>query len=97
MKKIIGLISAVVLLLSILTGCGKEPQMPNSFVEDGEERFILVDQWKEVVSSDGVRRNFTAIADKETDVMYLILWTGYGVGITPLLCEDGSPMLYDPF
>lgn len=95
MKKVIALILAITMLF-MLTACGKEPAMPNSFVEDGEERFILVDGWAENLDGYG-NQNMVVIADKETNVMYLIVYGGYHMGITPLLCEDGSPMLYDPF
>lgn len=35
----------------------------------------------------------TIIADKETGVNYLLVTTGFGVGITPLLDAQGNPVV----
>ena len=95
MKKVIAIILAITMLFA-LTACGREAAMPNSFVEDGEERFILVDNWREDLDGSG-KQGIYVIADKVTGVMYLVIASGYHMGLTALLCEDGSPMLYDPF
>lgn len=99
MKKVISFIILLAMLLS-LTGCtvNIEPEAPGSFVSNGEERFILVDEWQENVSAHFTStQHFVVLADNATGVMYLMICGGPYMGLTVLLCEDGSPMLYDPF
>lgn len=37
--------------------------------------------------------NFTIVVDKETGVNYLFAKSGYGAGLTPLLDENGKPII----
>lgn len=100
MKKVVSFIVLLAMLLS-LTGCTIkiEPEAPGSFVSDGEDRFIFVDEWKENGSSSyfGYAQHCVVLADTVTGVMYLMVCGGSHMGLTALLCEDGSPMLYDSF
>lgn len=85
MKKIICVILLVVFTM-LFCGCG--PKIGENYTESG--RFILM-------SGDNPNAPYyeNIIADKETGVMYLVLYTHYQFGITPLLNADGSPMSLD--
>lgn len=99
MKKVISFIILLAMLLS-LTGCTVkiEPEAPGSFADDDEDRFVLVDEWEENASSYFTSaQHFSVLADNTTGVMYLMICGGSHMGLTALLCEDGSPMIYDPF
>lgn len=99
MKKIICLIISLVMLFAF-TSCGKKeshkPLEPNSFVSEGEHRFVLVDEWSEdTLNSDFI---YKVIEDRVTGVLYLFMTGPNAVsGLTPLYCEDGSLMIYDGF
>ena len=41
--------------------------------------------------SNGLAKSFEVIVDKETGVNYLMVNTGYGAGLTPLLDRQGKP------
>lgn len=49
----------------------------------------------EVVHSQGTgfSNYFQVIVDKQTGVNYLSVKTGYGSGLTPLLDENGKPVV----
>ena len=36
---------------------------------------------------------FTVIVDKQTGVNYLFVKSGYGAGLTPLLDQNGKPLI----
>ncbi|AGX44416.1 DUF6440 family protein [Clostridium saccharobutylicum] len=55
------------------------------FGKDSEQRFCVT--FKEN------RSGCKIIVDKETGVNYLFSWDGYVGGITPLLNEDGKPII----
>ena len=42
------------------------------------------------IKSEGLRQ---VIVDKETGVNYLVIISGYGLGITPILDKDGKPIV----
>lgn len=90
MKRVICLIVVLVLCLS-LVACGARPTEPGSFFPNASQRFILVDEGR--ISGIGKTDIY---ADTVTGVLYMWVHEGYQAGITPLLCADGTPMLYDP-
>ncbi len=53
-----------------------------------EERFVKI--LSEGSSFNEVRKLFV---DRETGVTYLLIKTGYGAGVTPLLNADGRPVI----
>lgn len=55
-----------------------------------DSRFIVVLKEGNGLKEEGVRQ---IIVDKETGVNYLVLKSGYGLGITPLLDQDGKPII----
>ena len=85
MKKII----CVILLVAFaMLFCGCDQKIGESYTESG--RFILM-------SGDNPNAPYydNIIVDKETGVMYLVLYKYHQLGITPLLNADGSPMTLD--
>lgn len=85
MKKIICVI-LVVVLVAMLCGCGRK--VGEGFTESG--RFVIV-------SGDNYNAPYyeNIIVDKETGVMYLVVYKSSHLGIIPLLNADGSPMSLD--
>lgn len=85
MKKAICVMLMVVLAV-VLCGCGRN--VNEYFTES--DRFIIVsgDNWNAPYYE-------TVITDKETGVLYLVIYVNSQCGITPLLDRDGKPMLYD--
>ena len=81
-------ICVILLVVSAMLFCGCGPKIGENYTESG--RFILM-------SGDNPNAPYyeNIIADKETGVMYLVLYTHYQFGITPLLNADGSPMTLD--
>lgn len=53
-----------------------------------DKRFVRV--YKEYSAYDTLSSIYV---DKETGINYLMIRTGYGVGLTPLLNSDGKPMI----
>lgn len=43
--------------------------------------------------ANGLAKSFEVIVDKETGVNYLMVNTGYGAGLTPLLDRQGKPVI----
>lgn len=41
----------------------------------------------------GLSESFKVVVDKHTGVNYLLVNTGYGAGLTPLLGRDGQPVV----
>ena len=54
----------------------------------GKDRFEIKDR-----EHLGVMTNAQVIIDKETGVNYLFVHWGYGGGLTPLLDENGKPIV----
>jgi len=103
MKKFVCILLVLIMIFS-LTGCGKRnlgtPLEPNSFVSEGEHRFVLIDAWEEDTLSTSKYSDYTykVIEDRVTGVLYLFMTGPNAVsGLTPLYCEDGSLMTYDGF
>jgi hypothetical protein len=84
MKKAI-CVMLVVVLVAMLCGCGRKAG--EGFTKS--ERFVIV-------SGDNPNAPYfdTVIADKETGVLYLVVYSGYHFGIAPLLDADGKPLLW---
>ncbi|NLL46890.1 MAG: xylan 1,4-beta-xylosidase [Clostridiales bacterium] len=51
-------------------------------------RFVVVSE-----ESTGFGRGFTILLDRETGVNYLYYQSGYGGGLTPLLDNQGRPVV----
>lgn len=90
MKKIIALIVGLLACLMVLVGCGSAPIQPGTFVDKGENRFILIDVWYEYNVG-----HCCVYADKVTGVMYLYTDDTYQATMTPLYNTDGTLMIYD--
>ena len=56
--------------------------------EKKEKRFQIVHR-----EIHGLEAQTTVIKDKDTGVFYLFHNAGYGGGLTPLLGEDGKPLI----
>ncbi len=84
MKKLIIIICCALLIL--LCGCGRKTG--ESFTKTG--RFIIV-------SGDNVNAPYyeTIIADKNTGVLYLVIYAGNHCGITPLIDASGNPLTWE--
>ena len=84
MKKAICVILIIVLCFS-LCGCGGKTG--ESFTMSG--RFVIV-------SGDNPNAPYheTVITDKDTGVLYLVIYGYNHCGITPILNADGTPMLW---
>lgn len=55
-----------------------------------EHRFQLIHKEGSSLTDGGQKQ---LIVDKETGVTYLVVNSGYGEGITPLLNADGKPII----
>ena len=85
MKKILALILAVLLVLCLFTAC--EPSAGDN---------IFVSPRFQVLSCETKNTLHEVIAvDRATNVMYLVFYSNYIGGITPLYNQDGSIMTYD--
>ena len=54
------------------------------------ERFIVKEAGGSILKDCGVQM---ILVDRETGVNYLMVKSGYGTGITPLLGADGKPII----
>ena len=54
------------------------------------ERFIVKEAGGTILKDSGVHM---ILVDRETGVNYLMVKSGYGTGITPLLGTDGKPII----
>lgn len=59
-------------------------------MKNKNNRFIIVHTEGSALKTEGLREIFV---DKETGVNYLVVTTGYGLGITPLIDKDGKPII----
>ena len=83
MKKVICAI-VIIVLCFFLCGCGRKTG--ENFTTS--ERFTIVSG-----NNSNAPYYETIIVDKETGVMYLVVYAYNQFGITPLLNADGTPML----
>lgn len=84
MKKVICVI-LVIMFVMTLCGCRKAGE---DFTENG--RFAIVSG-----DSSNAPYNETIIVDKNTGVLYLVIYKYNHGGITPLLDSDGKPLLWE--
>ena len=54
------------------------------------ERFVVILKEGSPLKDEGFKQ---LLVDKETGVTYLLWKAGYGSAITPLLNEDGTPII----
>lgn len=82
-KKMIAVFCALTVLL-----CGCSRKVGENFTKS--DRFV-------VVSGDNLNAPYyeTVIADKETGVLYIVIYTGHHFGISPLIDKDGTPLLWE--
>lgn len=85
MKKVICVMMLIILAASFF-GCGRK----TGEYFTSSERFIIVSG-----HNPNAPYYEMMIADKETGVLYLVVYTGYHCGITPLLDADGKPLLLE--
>lgn len=90
MKKFLILLLALLLVVCLFTACAPEP---------GSDVFVS-SRFKTLWSlSGGDLSNCTlqevVAVDTSTNVMYLVVYSAYHLGITPLYNSDGSVMIYD--
>ncbi len=85
MKKAI-CIMLVIVLVAVLCGCGRK--VWEGFTTSG--RFVIVSG-----DNPNAPYNETVITDKETGVIYLVIYGYNHCGITPLLDSDGKPLLWE--
>ncbi len=55
-----------------------------------DNRFIIVAKEGKALKDEGFRQ---ILVDQETGVNYLMIKSGYGLGITPLVDQDGKPII----
>lgn len=55
-----------------------------------ENRFIIISKEGSTLKEEGLRQ---ILVDRETGVNYIVIKSGYGLGITPLLDKDGNPII----
>ena len=88
MKRKILAVALVLTLCFGMTGCKKgdiEPEssrLANKYID-------LVTIYKDD------NHNTKVLYDKNTKVMYSVIWSGYQFGITPIYNSDGTVKLYD--
>ena len=86
-KKILAAVLGLTLCFG-MTGCTKgdiEPEssrLANKYID-------LVTIYKDD------NHNTKVLYDKNTKVMYFVIWSGYQFGITPIYNSDGTVKLYD--
>lgn len=57
-----------------------------------EKRFIHISR-----EGSGFDVQKDILVDRETGVHYLLVHSGYGIAITPLLSSDGTPVVHKTF
>ena len=84
MKKLIALVAAVLMIVSVLTACGENPAADDE--APVRESFFVT------IRNDS---NYRIVYCRDTRVMYSISSNYYNVGtLTLLVNPDGSPMIY---
>ena len=86
-KKILAVVLGLTLCFG-MTGCTKGDIEPES--SSFANKYIdLVTIYKDD------NHNTKVLYDKNTKVMYFVIWSGYQFGITPIYNSDGTVKLYD--
>lgn len=80
------MIAVFCILIVLLCACGRT--VGENFTES--DRFM-------VVSGNNYNAPYreTVLADKKTGVLYIVIYSGYQLGISPLLDKDGKPLLWE--
>ena len=86
-KKILAAVLGLTLCFG-MTGCTKGDIEPESNIL-GNKYIDLVTIYKDD------NHNTKVLYDKNTKVMYFVIWSGYQFGITPIYNSDGTVKLYD--
>lgn len=82
MKKLIIYICTAMLICGLFAGCG---------VQAASDGYMKQERFKTVYNKGNER----ILVDTETNVMYLYRYAGYGAGMTVMLDETGSPLLWE--
>ena len=85
-KKILAVVLVLTLCLG-MTGCKKGDIEP--------EINILGNKYIDLVTIYIGDKGTEVLYDKNTKVMYFVIWNNYQVGITPIYNSDGTVKLYD--
>ena len=88
MKRKILAVALVLTLCFGMTGCTKGDIDPESS-RLANKYIDLVTIYKDD------NHNTKVLYDKNTKVMYFVIWSGYQFGITPIYNSDGTVKLYD--
>ena len=88
MKKKILAVALGLALCFGMTGCTKGDIEPESS-RIANKYIDLVTIYKDD------NHNTNVLYDKNTKVMYCVIWSGYQFGITPIYNSDGAVKLYD--
>lgn len=83
MKKVIAIITLIMLLCLLFTGC------QGTVVDGLDDRFVFV--YLDPVKSTRI------LMDKNTEVLYVWISNGYRAGLSPLYNSDGTIMTYKQF
>ena len=86
-KKILAVVLGLTLCFG-MTGCTKGDIKPESS-RLANKYIDLVTIYKDD------NHNTKVLYDKNTKVMYFVIWSGYQFGITPIYNSDGTVKLYD--
>ncbi len=95
MKKKILSVMIVLSMVLCLAGCGKTYQEATGQTETksnddfGNGYFTVITEWSD--SSN----NYKIVYANDTKVKYMIISSGYKMGITPLYNADGSLQIYE--
>lgn len=85
-KKILAIALGLILCLG-MTGCTKGDIEP--------ENWRLGNKYIDLVTIYKGKQGTKVLYDKNTKVMYFMLWTAKRFGITPIYNSDGTVKLYD--
>lgn len=84
-------------IIKCILGCMLIFMAGGCSIDDGRDQTVNIknsDVFKLVAKDFDSGEDFVVVYHKETKVMYVVVRHGKGVGITPLLNPDGTPMLY---
>lgn len=87
MKKKILVVALALILCLGMTGCTKGDIEP--------ENWRLGNKYIDLVTIYKGKQGTKVLYDKNTKVMYFMLWTADRFGITPIYNSDGTVKLYD--
>lgn len=98
MKKILAFLCTAMICMGLLTACGggvdytETNELPrSSFANKYFDAVTIYHNGGNIKS----RCAQTVVYDQNTGIMYLILESGYRLGITPIYNTDGTPKIYE--